>query len=185
MASFWEFCARYSEEQLDDRWHLSPEQSLLLHAGRTVIPKQVIVHTPKGTNNTVNLLYDTSTYDLKQAEVPSKGDVEDLDGMRVFSAAAALLKVPENFYRRYPIEAQIILARVRDPSDLLRRLLAGGHSAVAGRLAGALRRIGKASIAEEIRSTMKAADFDLIGGEREASVRAVLGHLLFGPLSRR
>ena len=158
---FLEFCARYSEERFDDQWHLSPEQSLLLHAGHMVIPKQVIIDSPKGTNNTVNLLYGTSIYDLKQAEMPPKGDVEDLDGLRVLSPWAALIKVPDNFYQRYPIEAQIILARVRDPSDLLRRLLAGGHSAVAGRLAGALRRVGKASIAEEIRSTMKAADFDV------------------------
>ena len=160
-ASFWEFCVRYSKERFGDQWHLSPEQSLLLHAGHTVIPKQVIVYSSKGTNNTVNLLYDTSIYDLKQAEMPPKDDVEDLDGLRVFSAAAALLKVPDNFYQRYPIEAQVILTRVRDPSDLLRRLLAGGHSVVAGRLAGALRRIGKGSISDEIRSRMKAADFDV------------------------
>ena len=38
--------------------------------------------------------------------------------------------------------------------------LAGGHSAVAGRLAGAFRRIGKSDIADEIRTTMKAADYE-------------------------
>ena len=160
-ASFWEFCARYSNERFGNQWHISPEQSLLLHAGHTIIPKQMIIYSPKGTNNTVNLLYGTSLYDLKQAEMPPKDDVEELDGLRVFSAPAALIKVPDNFYQRYPIEAQIILAQIRDPSDLLRRLLAGGHSAVAGRIAGALRRIGKDSIAEEIRSTMKSADYDV------------------------
>jgi fido (protein-threonine AMPylation protein) len=160
-ASFWEFCARYSDERFGDQWHLSPEQSLLLRAGHTVIPKQVIVYSPKGTNNTVNLLYGTSIYDLKQAEMPPKGDLEELDGLRVFVATAALIKVPDNFYQRYPIEAQVILSQIRDPSDLLRRLLGGGHSAVAGRLAGAFRRVGKDSIAEEIKSTMKAADFDV------------------------
>lgn len=140
---------------------MSPEQSLLIHAGHTAIPKQVIVYSPKGTNNTVHLLYGTSIYDLKKAEMPPKGDIDDVDGLRVFSAAAALIKVPDSFYRRHPIEAQVILARIREPSDLLRRLLAGGHSAIAGRLAGALRRIGKDSIAEEIKSTMKAADFNV------------------------
>src|SRR5271155_485215 len=42
-ASFWEFCARYCNERFGDDWHLSPEQSLLLHAENTVIPTQVIV----------------------------------------------------------------------------------------------------------------------------------------------
>ena len=160
-ASFWEFCAHYSKERFGDQWHLSPEQSLLFQAGRTVIPKQAIIYSPKGTNNTVNLLYGSSIYDLKQAEIPPKGDVEELDGLRVFATSAALIRVTDGFYRRHPIEAQVILAQIRDPSDLLRRLLAGGHSAVAGRLAGAFRRIGKNAMADEIKSTMKAADFDV------------------------
>src|ERR1041384_5080820 len=31
-ASFWEFCWRYCEEHFGRAWHLSPDQSLLLHA---------------------------------------------------------------------------------------------------------------------------------------------------------
>src|SRR5271169_1618636 len=42
-ASFWEFCARYCGERFAAAWHLSPEQSLLLHAEKTVIPSQVII----------------------------------------------------------------------------------------------------------------------------------------------
>jgi hypothetical protein len=37
-ASFWEFCARYCQDRFGEAWHLSPEQSLLLHAQNTVIP---------------------------------------------------------------------------------------------------------------------------------------------------
>ena len=64
-ASFWEFCARYCNERFGDEWHLSPEQSLLLHGERTVIPDQVVINSPKGTNNTIKLLFGTSLYDLK------------------------------------------------------------------------------------------------------------------------
>lgn len=49
-ASFWEFCTRYCRQRFGDEWHLSPEQSLLLHAENTAIPHQVIVYTPKGTS---------------------------------------------------------------------------------------------------------------------------------------
>ena len=58
-ASFGEFCARYADERLGSDGHLSPEQSLLLHAENTVIPGQVVIYSPKGTNNTVNLLFGT------------------------------------------------------------------------------------------------------------------------------
>ena len=160
-ASFWEFCARYCIERFDDAWHLSPEQSLLLHAGHTVIPSQVIIYSPKGTNNTVELLHGTSLYDLKQAEMPPYEDLEQRDDLRLYAIPAALVKVPEGFFQRYPIEAQVLLSAITDPSDLLRRLLSGSHSSVAGRLVGAFRRIGKDAIADEIASTMKAADYKI------------------------
>ena len=34
-ASFWEFCRKYCDARFANAWHLSPEQSLLLHAERT------------------------------------------------------------------------------------------------------------------------------------------------------
>ncbi len=47
----------------------------------------------------------------------------------------------------------------QDASEILGRLLAGGHSKVAGRLAGAFRNIGRARIADEIVATMQAAGY--------------------------
>ena len=43
---------------------------------------------------------------------------------------------------------------------MLGRLLEGGHSVVAGRLAGAFRRVGRAEIADEIMKTMKGAGYE-------------------------
>src|ERR1700689_4145516 len=45
-ASFWEFCARYSDARFGEEWHLAPEQSILLHAENTVIPAQVVIYSP-------------------------------------------------------------------------------------------------------------------------------------------
>jgi len=36
--AFWEFCTRYCQHRFGDKWHLSPEPSLLLHAENSVIP---------------------------------------------------------------------------------------------------------------------------------------------------
>ena len=69
-ASFWEFCAAYCTSRFERDWHLSPEQSLLLYAENTTIPQQVIIHSPRGTNNTVKLLFDNSLYDLAQQRMP-------------------------------------------------------------------------------------------------------------------
>ncbi|MFZ0889407.1 MAG: Fic family protein [Candidatus Binataceae bacterium] len=160
-ASFWEFCASYCQDRFDDAWHLSPEQSVLLHAQNTVIPTQVVVYSRKGTNHTMNLLFGTSLYDLKQPELPPAADVSVKDGLRLFAPAAALVKVPGAFFTRNPIETQVVLAGIREASDVLRILLDGGHSAKAGQIAGAFRRIGQPQIADEIIRAMKSAGYDV------------------------
>lgn len=160
-ASFWEFCARYCNDRFGDEWHLSPEQSLHLHAENTVIPAQVIVYSPRGANNSVKLPFGTSIYDLKQRQMPPRTDVTVRDGLRLFLPAAALIRVPAPFFTLSPIETQVVLAGIRDASEVLGRLLDGGHSVVAGRLAGGFRRIGRNDLADEIVSSMKAAGYDV------------------------
>jgi hypothetical protein len=159
-ASFWEFCARYCEFRFGTDWHLSPEQSLLSHAEDTVIPKQVIVYSPNGTNNTISLLSDTSFYDLK-SNMPRADDLMVKEGLRLFKPAAALVRVSEDFMRRQPSEVHVLLAGIRDSSEILAPLLEGGHTVVAGRLAGAFTRIGRNDVADEIVKVMKAAGYDV------------------------
>jgi len=53
------------------------------------------------------------------------------------------------------------LSMVRDASEVLEGLLEGGHSTIAGRLAGAFRNIGRNRIADDIVRTMRAAGYDI------------------------
>ncbi len=159
-ASFWEFCARYCEFRFGADWHLSPEQSLLLHAEDTVIPKQVIVYSPKGTNNTDSLRFGTSIYDLK-SKMPPEADLMTKNGLRLFKPASALIRISEDFMRRQPSEVHVALAGIRDSSAILGPLLEGGHTVVAGRLAGAFARIGRKNVADDIVKAMKAAGHDV------------------------
>lgn len=50
---------------------------------------------------------------------------------------------------------------IRDASDLLVPLLEGGHSVKAGRLAGAMRNIGRGKISDEITQTMRKAGYEV------------------------
>jgi fido (protein-threonine AMPylation protein) len=160
-ASFWEFCVRYCNDRFGEEWYLSPGQSLLLQSERTVIPTQVVVNSPKGTNNTIKLLFGTSLYDLKVSEMPAATELVVRDGLRLFSPVPALVRVPESFFARNPIEVQVLLGSLADVSDLLRLLLNGGHSAKAGYLAGAFRETGRPRMADEIVSAMKSASYDV------------------------
>jgi fido (protein-threonine AMPylation protein) len=160
-ASFWEFSARYCTDRFGDEWHLSPELSILFHAETTTIPRQVVVYTPRGTNNTIDLPFDTSLYDLMTGPLPPEEDLVWRNGLRHFRPASALVRVSEDCFKRFPVEARVALGMVPDASDMLRPLLSGGHSTVAGRLAGAFRRTGRADVADEILGTMASAGYDV------------------------
>ena len=101
-ASFWEFCARYCRDRFGNDWFLSPEQSLLLHAEATTIPRQVIINSAKGTNNNLELLFGTSVYDLKVKEMPSGEDLVERNGLRLYTPDAALVKVTQSFFSARP-----------------------------------------------------------------------------------
>lgn len=156
--SFWDFSSRYLNERFGEIWCLSPDQSLLLHSGNRIIPKQLLVRSPKANNNIVQLLYGTSILDYK-LDIPANDSKVDLNGLQVYSLEAGLIAVGADFYNRHPIDARTCLAMVRDASVLLAKLLDGGHSVIAGRLAGAFRNIGNVRVADTILKTMKSAGY--------------------------
>ena len=157
-AAFWSFCAEYLEHRFGSSWCVSPEQSISLHVGNRNAPRQLLVRSPKGGNTTTPLLHGTSLFDLC-LELPPTTDREQVEGVRVFNLPAALIACPPSHYLTRPDELRAALAMVREPSALLERLLKGGHTVVAGRLAGAFRNIGRVGLAQEILAAMRAAGY--------------------------
>ncbi len=158
--SFWAFCAQYLHERFGTDWCLSPEQSLLLHVGNRTVPAQLLVRSPRGGNKVTRLPHDTSLLDVRAA-LPAARDIEDKEGLRLFSLPAALVACAPRFFTQYPTDARAALSMIRDASEVLHRLLEGGHTRAAGRLAGAFRNIGREGIADQIRQTMRAAGHDV------------------------
>jgi len=157
-ASFWGFSADYLNERFGDDWCLSPEQSLSLHTGDWTVPKQLLVRAPRGSNNITGLLHGTSIFDAR-LEPPAAQDIETRDGIRIMTLPAALIACAPGQFSAHPIALRAALAMVPDASDVLNRLLDGGHSKVAGRLAGAFRNIGREAIADQIVETMRSAGY--------------------------
>jgi hypothetical protein len=159
-ASFWAFCAAYLRERFGTNWCLSPELSLSVHAGNQTVPPQLLVRSPKGGNKVTTLPYKTSLFDVRAA-VPEEKDIREKDGLRLFSLPAALIASSPSFFENNPTDARTAPATLRDASDVLGQLLEGGHSTIAGRLAGAFRNIGRDRIADEIVSAMRAAGYSV------------------------
>ncbi len=159
-AAFWAFCAAYLNERFGTEWSLSPEQSLSLLVGNWAVPRQLHVRSPKARNRVTPLPQETSLLDVR-AVLPTEGQREEKEGLRLFSVSAALIACTPRYFPQKATDARASLAMVRSSSEVLALLLAGGHSAVAGRLAGAFRNIGRARLADDILKTMRAAGFDV------------------------
>ncbi len=158
--SYWSFCAQYLSDRFGEDWSLSPEQSLALHAGDNTVPAQLLVRSNKGGNSKTDLPHNTSLLEAR-ATVASGDALRISDGLRLFSVEDALILVPGAHFGNHPTEVRAVLAMMPDVLRLLGRLLDGGHTRAAGRLAGAFRSIGAEKIADEIVSAMKAAFHDV------------------------
>jgi hypothetical protein len=157
-ASFWSFVADYLNERFAQAWCLSPEQSIAIHTGEWTVPRQVLVRTPTGGNKPTTLPFGTSILDARLA-LPATHDMEVQHGLRVYQLPAALIACSPTNMATQPVTMRAALAGLGDPSELLRRLLDGGHSRIAGRLVGGLRHIGRGGAADQILDTMRAAGY--------------------------
>jgi len=157
-ASYWGFCADYLSERFGSEWSLSPEQSLLLHAGDWTVPKQLLVRARGGGNKPTEFAHGTSVIDTNAAP-PDKRDRAVINGLQLYAIEPGLIAASPNFFTSYSTEARAVLAIFRNGPGLIARLLDGGHSVIAGRLAAAFRNIGRDAMADEIVKAMRAADF--------------------------
>lgn len=158
--SYWDFCAQYLKERFSNKWTVSPEQSLSFISGNWTIPTQLIVKSPKGQNNVTNLLFGTSILDLRQ-DLPKSNQIKILKGMRHLSLPYAIINCTQRYYKSDPTDARTALLMIKDISDILGPLLEGGHSVIAGKIAGAFRNIGKDFYADEIIKTFKSAGYTI------------------------
>lgn len=157
-AAFWDFCADYLSERFGEEWSLSPEQSVLIHAGNRTVPAQLMVRAPGARNKTTTLIHDTGIVEVR-AQIAERNTRENVDGLAVFNLPHALINSTEKFFKSFANDVRAALGLIRDSSELLSILLERGHSTIAGRLAGALRSIGRVSMADEVLKAMRAAGY--------------------------
>lgn len=119
-----------------------------------------MVRAPRARNKITAFPHGTSVLDVRAA-LPARTNRQEIEGLRVFSTDSALVACAPSFFSNHATDIRTALAMVRDASRLLTGLLEGGHSTIAGRLAGAFRNIGRDAIADEIVKTMTAAGYSV------------------------
>lgn len=158
--SYWHFISVYATARFGSEWSLSPETSLAIHSGNWTVPIQIVIRSPQGANNIVNLLYNTSILDLK-VSTATQVITESQNRLNIYPLAEALIECSPQCYAGNTIDLRTCLSMIQDPSEILALLMDKGQSTKAGRLAGALRRVGKTAIADTIVDRMKRLGYDV------------------------
>jgi len=157
-AAFWPFVVAYLNHLKGNDWCLSPEESLALHAENWTVPQQLLVRAVKARNNVTALPHETSLLEIR-ATLPDYKDTVVKEGVRIYSLPIALIGCGPRYFVQESTDARAALAIIRDASEVLEPLLEGGHSTIAGRLAGGFRNIGRDRIADDIVSAMQSAGY--------------------------
>ncbi len=158
--SFWGFCSRYLEDRYGNDYCISAEQSLILHASNNSIPKQLLVRSQKGNNMSTNLIFGTSIFVMK-SPLPDKADIETWNGLQIVNLPSSIIHCTPSIFKNQPTDVRTALMMIKDASELLSILLDGGHSKIAGRIAGAYRNMGQEKVADDIVKAMKSAGYDI------------------------
>ena len=158
--SFWPFIRRYLNDRFGNDYCLSPESSLKLHTGSTIIPQQLIVITRKKGIQKIELPHNTSLLLYEDPERFPENRVNQ-ENLWIMDLPAALCRVQPVFFKNYLLDIELALRMVKDISSLTRILVQGGHTAIAGRLVGAYRAINENDTADRIMKDMEIAGFNI------------------------
>lgn len=154
-ASYWSFVAAYCNSRFGENWCLTPEESISVLSGATVIPRQVIVRVRKGSNSIQKLLHETSILNIT-ARLPAHREKDPTYGLNVYPIHEALLRCSPGFYLSHPKETRACLAALA-VNDALKASVQSVGEASAGRLIGALKACGRTDVAEAVHDILKAA----------------------------
>jgi len=158
--NYWKFCGQYLNHKFGKNYCIAAEQSLQIQSGNLRVPHQLIIRAPKASNNIFNLLHSTSIFAMKSS-IPKTASTKIKNHVKVMTVVYALVNSTENTFRNNKIALRTVLAQISDVSELLEALIAGSHSVIAGRIAGAFINISRKNLADQIVKTMKAADYTI------------------------
>jgi len=129
-SSFWDFIGIYLTHRFSESYCLSANDSLAVHLGATIIPKQLLIMVKRGGSSVVDLPFDISLMIYQETKAFPKA-TEIINGINVMSLSTALHRVSAQFFQKNPSEAELAL-KIVDQSALSRELLTGSNIASAG-----------------------------------------------------
>lgn len=159
-ANYWNFIVEYCNSRYGEDWSLTAEESLTIHSGNMVVPTQIVIRSPKATNNVVELKHGHSLLEISS---PSASDVvlDSIYGIRLYGIAEALMFTSPNYFKSDSVNARASLASLENSAQIVRIASINGNSSKVGRIIGALKNIGRENLAEEVLKYMQRLGYDI------------------------
>lgn len=152
-ASYWNFIVAYADKRFGKKWCLTPEESLSYYAGETVAPKQLIIRTPKGSNNIIQLMHGDSLLDIS-ASLPKNMVRDSRFGVSLYTLEEALVFCSPQYFKSDALNARTCLFSLKDVTGILKIVSEKGNTTRASRIIGALRSIGREDMAHYMETYM-------------------------------
>ena len=159
-ANFWDFVQIYLKEVYGSAYCLSAEDSVDLHIGNPIIPKQVVAIVEKGGGNPILLPFDTSilVYADPKNFPTERTTVREL---QVMSLPLALCKIAPVFFSKHPIDAEIALCSIKDLQELIYIITTHNFVRAAERIIGAFQALKEPEKADFIAQQLKTMGMSL------------------------
>jgi len=154
---YWEFVGRYLDDRFADGWRFSAETSVALWSENYSIPVQAIVRSSKANNQLVTLPSNTSLYLLRSKE---NEPGETRAGLRLMPMEQAICNLSPESWKTSTTDVIAVIGSIRGTSTMLRYLLEGGRSHIGGRVAAALRHLGRTRDADTIIKALESAGYN-------------------------
>lgn len=175
--SLWTFVRLYLDDRVGEGWCLSAADSLALHAGDRVVPRQITALIERGGAHTLELPYGVSLLTYPDpTRLPAQPAF--VDGLRLMRVEAALLRAPLRWYQTHGDYAAVLLAGLPDPLAVAREALSAGPLDGLGRVAGAFRAIGRGAAADQILAAAGSAGRSVVETDPFPTTPPVLGRSL-------
>ncbi len=107
-SSYWTFCSQFLNYKYKENWCISPEQSLMLHAGNLSVPKQLVIKSPEANNFKTDLPYRTSLFHMK-SPLSLNSEIIVQDGVRMLTLPIALINASPNTFTKNSTEARTFI----------------------------------------------------------------------------
>ena len=182
-ANFWKFISIYESYSNGNAWCLSPEQTIDLCSGNSVIPNQVTIYVTKGGNRLVPLLHNTSIFEIRKNKLPDDIVTVKETGVNLWPLESAIANVSASYWTKDKDAMIICLNSIKNLSPIINALIENKSKQKSGFIISALTETGRQDEAENMKRILKRFGVNPIISETETTNSAYTSERKLGKIS--